>query len=388
MRRTLYILEYALSSLWRRRKKNLALLTIYSLVVAFFASTLFFTSALREQSRLVIRPLPELWLQKLAGGRLVPISVSLADSLKNIRGIKNIQPRVWGYYYDSPTGAVFTVIGSDSLFKDLPLTPVSESTRADSSSALCGQGFLQSHGLDVGDQLTLIDNRGKLHGYTIRGAFTAATDLLTHDLIILPPAAARRVLGLRKNEATDIAIAVYNPDEADNIAVKISRRFPGIRVVSKRQLAITYNALFGWRGGIFIYGALISLLAFLILAWDRASGLSRQDQKELGILKGIGWDIGDVLALKFWEGFVISITATLSGVLLAIIHIFIFNALLIKPFLIGWSVLYPPYKIPLYITLGDVLLVLVISVVPYLTATLLPAWKGAVTDPAEVMQNG
>ncbi len=146
--------------------------------------------------------------------------------------------------------------------------------------------------------------------------------------------------------------------------------------------------MFGWRGGIFIFGALISLLAFLILAWDRASGLSKQDQQELGILKGIGWDIGDVLALKFWEGIIIALTATLSGMLLAVMHIFLFNAVLIKPFFIGWSVLFPPYKIPLYTSIGDLLLVLVISVVPYLAATLLPAWKGAVTDPAEVMQNG
>ena len=388
MRRTLYIINYALSSLGRRWKKNLALLFIYSTVVAFFASVLFFTSALREQSRLVIQPLPELWLQKLAGGRLVPIPLALADSLRPIRGVHKTEPRVWGYYYDSPTGAVFTVIGSDSLFEDLPLTTFSGSLRLDSSAALCGQGFLSSHGLGLGDQLNLIDAEGKLCAYTIRGSFSAASDLLTHDLIILWPASARRILGLAKDQATDIAVYIHNPEEADNIGIKISRRFPGIRVVSKRQLAVTYNALFGWRGGIFIYGALISLLAFLILAWDRASGLSRQDQKELGILKGIGWDISDVLVLKFWEGFIISITATLSGILLAAAHIFAFDALLIKPFLIGWSTLYPPYRIPLYITFGDLLLVLMISIIPYLAATLLPAWKGAVTDPAEVMQNG
>ena len=388
MRRTLYILEYALNSLIRRWKKNLALLVIYGAVAAFFASILFFTSALREQSRLVIRPLPELWLQKLAGGRLTPIPLSLADSLKDIRGVRKIEPRVWGYYYDSPTGTVLTIIGSDSLFEDLPLTTLNGSSRLDSGAALCGQGFLSSHGLELGDQLNLLDSRGKMRSYIICGAFTAASDLLTYDLIILSPPEARRVLDLNMDEATDMAISIYNPDEAGNIGLKISRRFPGIRVVSKKQLQITYHALFGWRGGIFIYGALISLLAFLILAWDRASGLSKQDQKELGVLKGLGWGINDVLALKFWEGFTLSLTATLIGILLAVIHIFVFDAFLIKPFLIGWSVLYPPYHLPLYITADDLAFVMVISIVPYLAATLLPAWKGAVTDPAEVMQNG
>ncbi len=388
MRRSGYIIEYALSSLLRRWKKNLALLIIYSAVVAFFASVLFFTSALREQSRLVLDPLPELWIQKLSGGRLAPVANALADSLRHIRGVRKVEPRVWGYYYDSPTGAVFTVIGSDSLFTDLPLQLAEGTGRLDNNGALCGRGFLLSHGLIPGDQINLLDNKGRMHSFVVRGAFTSESDLLTYDLIILAPKQARRILDLHETEATDIAVAVYNPDEAENIATKISRRFPGIRVISKSQLRITYEALFGWRGGIFIFGALISLLAFLILAWDRASGLSKQDQQELGILKGIGWDIGDVLALKFWEGIIIALTATLSGMLLAVMHIFLFNAVLIKPFFIGWSVLFPPYKIPLYTSIGDLLLVLVISVVPYLAATLLPAWKGAVTDPAEVMQNG
>jgi hypothetical protein len=106
MNRILNLMNYALRSLLRQWKKNLALIIIYSAVVGFFASIVLFTSALRYESQNTLRSLPELWVQKLAGGRLQPMSLNIIDSLRNIRGIQQIIPRYWGYYYDSQTGAV------------------------------------------------------------------------------------------------------------------------------------------------------------------------------------------------------------------------------------------------------------------------------------------
>ena len=37
------IIDFTLSSLWRRKKKNIALFAVYTLVVFFLASVLFFT---------------------------------------------------------------------------------------------------------------------------------------------------------------------------------------------------------------------------------------------------------------------------------------------------------------------------------------------------------
>ena len=215
--------------------------------------------------------------------------------------------------------------------------------------------------------------------------FNTSSDLLTRDLIILSYDAARDIIGLNKNELTDVALKIANVDEVETIGVKISRKFPNIRVVSKEQIQITYDTLFSWRGGLFMFGAVFSLLAFLILAWDRASGLSREESRELGILKGIGWQINDVLWIKFWEGLIVSLTATLCGIIIAYLHIFIFNAFFLKEFFIGWSVLYPDFDLPVIISTGDNFMILLLSLIPYLSVTVIPAWKGAITDPAEVM---
>lgn len=383
----LNVLEYALLSLSRRWKKQLLLISVYTLVVTFYASIIFFTGALRYDTQKVLQNLPELWIQKIAGGRLVPMPLSFLDSLKNIRGVKRVVPRIWGYNFDSPTGAVFTVMGSDSLIKGLEMVESNYSGKLDDNSALVGTGFLELRGLQKDESITLLDNRGEINSFQIVGVFKASSDLLTRDLIVLSPNSAGKVLGLEAGQVTDVGLEIYNPLEVDNIGRKIDRRFFGIRVVTLQQLRATYETLFSWRGGIFVYGAILSIFAFLILAGERAAGLSKEERKELGILKAVGWQISDVLWMKFWEGALISLTATLSGILLAYLHVFWLDAPLLKPFLIGWSVLYPAYRLPAVVEPGSILLIFALSVIPYLAATLVPAWRGAITDPAEIMQN-
>jgi ABC-type lipoprotein release transport system permease subunit len=382
----LSIIHYAILSLLRRWRKQLGLTIIYALVVSFYASIIFFIASLRFETQTVLQNIPELWVQKIAGGRLVPMPTDFLDSLKNIRGVRQIIPRVWGYNFDSPTGAVFTVIGSDSLIQGLKMVETTQKTKLNNQEALVGTGFLELRGLQMGESITLLDNRGKIHNFKIVGAFKSDSDLLTRDLIILSLPSARQILGLGKAELTDVALSIYNPQEVDNIGRKIDRRFAGIRVVTSAQLRATYETLFGWRGGIFVYGSVLAIFAFLILAWERASGLNREERQELGILKAVGWQISDVLWLKFWEGCIISLTATLLGVVLALWHVFVWQAPLLKPFLIGWSVLYPDYQLVPVVDSESLLAIFALSIIPYLTATLVPAWRGAITDPAEVMQ--
>lgn len=380
------LLNYALLSLARQWQKQAFFVLIYSLVVGFFASIIFFTDALRQETQMVLKDLPELWVQKLAGGRLVPMPQSFVDSLQNIRGIQKVEARIWGYNFDSPTGAVFTLIGSDKLLDGLELIEGKSSGRLADNEALCGTGFLELRGLRLQENITLLDSEGTIQSFKVVGSFESASDLLTRDLIILSPKSARKILALPAQACTDVALHVANPQEIENIGRKIDRRFAGIRVVSATELRRTYEALFGWRGGIFIYGAMLSLLAFMILAWDRASGLSQQERKELGVLKAIGWQISEVLWLKFWEGIVVALTSSLIGILLAYLHVFWLQAPLLRPFLIGWSVLYPHYDLMPFLSGGSILLILSLSLIPYLTATLYPAWRAAIIDPSEAMQ--
>jgi len=381
-----HLLEYALLSLWRRRTKSLMLSIIYALVIGFYASVVFFTASLKEETLTVLEDIPELWVQKIQGGRLIPLKTNILDSMKTYRGIESVKGRIWGYTFDAPSGGVFTIWGIDSAFSDLKLVQTDFEGKLKENQALVGRGILQTRNLQIGDYLTITETEEEIQSFEIVGTFVAQADLLTHDLIILSEKSARNLIGLDSTEIMDIAIRIRNTDETDNIGRKIDERFPLFRVVTKQQLRSTYETLFGWRGGIFVYGSMTAIFAFLILVWERTAGLTDDERKEIGILKGIGWDISDILKMKLFEASAISMTATLTGILLAYGHIFLLDAPLLKPFLVGWSVLYPAFDLYPIVKIGDVLTIFSLSIIPYLTATLIPAWRSAITDPAESMR--
>ncbi len=240
MKRHLNILLYFLISMRRHWKWHLGIVLIFGFVVFTYASIIFFIQALSHETRIVLESTPDIMVQKIEGGRLVPLSLNLSEKIGKIRGIKAVVPRIWGYYFDSPTGGVFTLLGTDSLRSDLSLVKGQGISPTDSGVVLCGTGFLETHQLKIGDDLFLFDPRETLHNFRIIGAFTAPSDLLTRDLVILPTADARQILGLLPEESTDLAVFVHNDSEIENISRKIDRRFSSLRVVTKSEIRSTY----------------------------------------------------------------------------------------------------------------------------------------------------
>ena len=187
------------------------------------------------------------------------------------------------------------------------------------------------------------------------------------------------------SELTDIVVSVSNPTEIDTIAQKISERVPGSRVITKNQIHKTYRAVFGWRSGFGLVCLLGSVAAFVILAWDKASGLSEEQRREVAILKAVGWQTADVMSVRFWESVVISVLAFSIGYTLAWAHVLWFDGLLFKPVLLGWSVLNPPLSLLPVFHLADLMLIFSISILPYLAATVIPAWRSALIRPDSIV---
>ena len=95
----LNILDYALSSLWRRRMKNMSVLVVFAGVIFLVASFQLVTQALTETAALALRKTPEITVQKMSAGRQVEIPLDYLNRLASIFGIREVVPRVWGYYF-------------------------------------------------------------------------------------------------------------------------------------------------------------------------------------------------------------------------------------------------------------------------------------------------
>jgi len=110
---------------------------------------------------------------------------------------------------------------------------------------------------------------------------------------------------------------VRNPKEVTVVADKIRRLFPDTRPVLRDEILRTYDSLFDWRSGLLLVIFAGAVAAFIIFAWDKATSLSLEERREMGVLKAVGWETSEVIAMKSWEGIVISLAAFLAGVLAA-----------------------------------------------------------------------
>jgi len=386
------ILDFSLSSLWRRKMKNIGIMLVFALVIFLLGSFQMLTGALTNSAEAVLENTPEITIQKMSAGRQEAIPLAYLEKLRSIYGIRTIIPRIWGYYFDESHLANFTVMAlePDSMpYADklnLTLSHGHFPKRTEEGTAVIGRSIHNILGLGKRNIFSLFRPDLSLKSFNMVGLFSQQTDLLTNDLIVMGLDDARDLFGIPASMVTDLCVYVANPTEIETIAKKIALLLPDTRVLTKNQIQKTYQVIFSWRSGFASICLLTALVAFAILAWDKASGLSPDEKREIGILKILGWETGDILAVRFWESTVVSALAFIIGCTAAYFHVAFFDASLLKPVMVGWSVIHPPFKLLPSVTLADLLLIFTFSVLPYLGATVIPAWRCSTVPPDSVIR--
>ena len=368
-----YLIDYTLAALLRRKTRNLGLLLVYTLLVFLFASVLLLSQGLRREAAVLLHDAPEVIVQRLVAGRHDLLPVAWLDRLRQLRGVGAVQGRLWGYYYDPAVKANYTLM-------------VAPERGLTADEIVIGAALARVRQLGVGDYLGLRAANGQPLPLKITGLLDSVSELLSADLLLLSEAGFRALFDFPPEGYTDAVLTVRNPREARTVAEKIALALPGSRPILRAEILRTYDAVFNWREGLVFLALGALLLAFMILAWDKAAGLSAEEKREIGILKAIGWETGDILRMKLWEGALLSLTAFLAGYALAWHQVFYAGAALFAPVLKGWAVLYPEFRLTPAVDVQLILVLLTVSVVPYIVATLIPIWRAATADPDAVMR--
>ncbi len=389
--RQLNIGDYALAGFSRRLGRNIGIVLVFSLVIFLVASFSLTTTSLQESARRLLQSVPDITVQQLSAGRQTNLNEDDVAALAQIFGIKSIRPRIWGYYFDENSGANYTVIGHQGLSShnppaglDITYLPTAD-IRTDAAQAIIGQGVQAGLRLERRRTFSLFRPDLTLKSFVVTGEFSETTSMVTDDLIVIDLADARDLFQMPKNEITDILISVANPLEIENISRKIDERLKNVRVLTRERIGKTYRVAFGWRSGFGLACLFGAVAAFFILAWDKATGLTPEQRREVAVLKVLGWQTEDVITLRFWESCIVSLLAFAIGYLAAWMHLLFFDGLLFRPVLLGWSVLRPPISLVPVFTVGDLLIIFSLSVLPYLAATVIPAWHSAAIRPDSVL---
>ena len=377
LRRQRYLVDYALAAMARHRAKNIGLLLVHALLVFSLASVMLLAGALREEARASLATAPDVVAQRLQMGRHALSHGADVERLRGLRGVQSTEGRLWGYWYDTSTAATYT----------LQVAPESAAAlRVVDGQAVIGEGVARLRRVGPGQHLYLVAPAGEFLNLQVQQVLPADTAAVSTDVVLLSEGDFRRFFRLAPDEFTDIALRVRNPKEVAKVAEKVGLALREHRVITRSDLRRTYEALFNWREGLLLALLAASVLAFGILAFDKASGLSAQERREIGVLKALGWDTADIIHMKLWEAAVIAGGAFALGVLGAYAHVFLAGAPLLTPVLRGWSVLFPQAPLsPTFDGLQWATLALM-SVMPLLVAIVVPIWRTASADPDGVMR--
>jgi hypothetical protein len=367
------ILDFTLVAMLRRKGKNLLLTTMFTLVIAVFASILLFTQSLRHEATLILKEAPEIVIQRMVAGRHDLIPANLGTQIASLPGVRAVTPRLWGYYFDPAANATYTLV--------VPLRDT-----VGEGKVRIGIGVGRSRSLIRGKAMAMQGYDGKEHNLEIEALIPEESELVSSDLVIISEADFRSLFSYPAGYTTDLAVTVANPREISTVAGKIAKSLPDCRVITRTDIINTYDSLFNWRSGVMALIFASALISFAIFAWDRATGLSAEERRETGILKAIGWETSDILLMKFGEGATIALISFLGGCILAWVHIHYFWASFFGAFLKGWSTIYPYFRLSPVLDLYQISVLFMLTVPLYIAAILIPSWRAASMDPDTIMR--
>ena len=385
----LHLIEYAIGSILRQRHKSLFITAVFTILTALLTSIFFITNSMKYELNATVDALPEVIVQNTKASRHIDIDVSSADKLLDIPGITSVNARVWGYYYFANAGVNFTLVGVDEFEEQYTSTldKVVKTTEFDNTGMYIGQGVKKIMNSNYyKDYFNFIKPDGKIKKVNISGVFDSETGLESNDMIVMSKESIREIFGIQESRATDLVVKIANREEIETVALKIGQMFPNARVITNDDIKLSYENIFNYKSGIFLALFVIAIFTFFIIIYDKMSGLSSEQKREVGILKAIGWRVEDVLKEKFYESLILSLFAYLLGVIVAMAYVYLFNAPLLRDIFVGYSDLKPLFEIPFILDIQTLFLVFFLSVPIYVAATIIPSWRVATLEADEVIR--
>ncbi|PSM51987.1 ABC transporter, permease protein, FtsX/LolE family [Campylobacter blaseri] len=387
------LFDYTLSSLTRHGLKNIVIIVIFGFLVFLLSSVIMITNSLALEYKTISKDFPDLLVQKRYGAKTYLISQKDVEPYWKMAGISSIEGRIWGQYYFERQQIYTSIFGIKSFvdYYQKEIKDIAEKLDNSSSGPLMitSQSILDFFEEDIetyDGSLPFFTPQNSMIRVGIGGVFKLKHSLENNDLILLDEDIAREILGIEKGYYADFVMRVSNPNEADFIADKIRLFDPTLKVITKKQMLQSYQVLYDYKSGWFLMLLIISFVSFSIILYDKASGLRSEEKKEIGILKALGWEISHIINYKLMESLILSMFAFTIGISLAMFFVYFLQAPGLKYVFSGYSELKQPFELIFSFDFKAIALIFFITIPLYVAVCIMPAWKIATMDSAEVLR--
>jgi len=352
-------------------------------------STIFLSDGLLREAQLSLEAAPDITVQNMAAGRVVPIPYTYVEYLSRFLDVDRIVPRVWGYLYLQDS--IYTLMGIDPS-----ITPIAEQlgftlesgrffSQGETNVAVIGSHVGQTLNIELNDEVQIAEVHA-FYSFTVIGIFESDVGLFTSDLILIDMETSRDFLDLPPETISDICIYVNDETKVPTIASIITEVYPDLRVITRESMKDAFASTYGLRSGYVSVLWYICLIAVILVAWNQASSASAEAQREVGILKTLGFSTSNILEIRFLETLILGFISASIGICLAILYDLYLGAPIIRDFMLGWTAIFPDFPVPIHISFASLASLYAAAIIPLLVGTLIPAWKSAITEPDIVLR--
>ena len=358
----------------RRPGPNLLLVVCLAGLTLCLSLVLLLSASLERTSAQLLERAPDLVVRRLGPGGWQPMPAKAAlQAVQDLPGVNRARPRVWGLV-QSGAQSVTAVAADDA---DLAAAGL---ILPQPGHAIAG-GWWRPRA--QGDALVLTG----LDTVTldVDAVLPPSTDMAAFDTVFLNPVDARRLLGLSADRASDLALYVFHPGEADALRPELREAFPWpVAIRTRTETQEWYRSGFGRRSSlvVLLWLPAVSGLGLMVLAVVQRQGGTRF---AAGLLKALGWTTGDILRLKLYQALTLALPAITLGLALS----YVLTSGPLTPALthamLGWPeggparTLAPGAHPGVFIGVGGLVLL------PYLTAVVWPALRTAAALPDELL---
>lgn len=407
------IFDYAILSIFRYGSKNISITIIFGILVFLLSSCLFITQAIKGEYNAISKDLPDILVQSYYGEKSHFIDESYVDKFYEIPSVKAVSPRIWGQYYFQKEKvyseifnkdknitlfdrfflendkAYFTIFGilpyQKNFIKELDNTDFSDKNENFMLISTSIREFIKIYE-NAFKFVPFFTPKNELIKLIPNGNFSSQSSLLNSDFIAMSEENARKILGIKNGFYSDIVLEISNKNEVNFIAEKIRLNYPDLRVLTKDEIIKKYKFLYDYKSGFFLMLLAILALTFIVILYDKASGLRSEEKREIGILRAIGWDISDIIKFKIYESLILSVLAFFIAITLAIFYVFILQAPILSDIFMGYTHLKPKFDLSFTLDFKILTMLFLLSVPLYISATIIPSFKAASSDEMEILR--
>jgi len=380
------LLFAACGDLIRHRGRSFVVTLCLVAILFPLVTALAISEGLRFQAEISIGEGADFYVSEDRYGGNGPISLDHQSRLSGLQGVSRVTPRVVGrtYFLDRLIAVVGLEPEALSGLKTLVQGRIPEAP----GEVLLGQGIARAFKIQVGMPFSLGANPHKT--FKVTGILSHSC-LWSSDLMLMSHSDANEFFRIR---GLSTQLLIYTLSDSSPLLAKslIGRSDPGgsqvphLRIEDRYHTKERVQAGFSHKGGIFIIlyiiVATLAIQAFLITS---GFGL-RVMEREIGVMKAIGWRTSEMLGEIGMECLLISLTAISSAILLSMALTKGLNGIPIAQFFVAEVGLVPEVEIPSRYIPFHGLLGLALAFCITLSGGLWSAWRKAQRPPAELMR--